>query len=515
MAIRTRERRQSQRAIDAQFAAIAANLEVPDERDMILTVARASSRQAKTAWDNYKRIGEVRYAIDRSARIAGYATLHARKKQANGKYKICTPGTRRSDSWDQKAAQIVEDIYSPFGGVRGLIDRYYSLRKISGDMFLVRYVDKGNFDGYCFLSPEEIDQQTGAGRDVRTDVKWIMSSAKSGDTTLLTRTVFARDFLGRVWAPSKQYHMDSTSPLSALETECEVLWSLTQSMKARIRSRFALAGILGLPSEIQSAKRRVNGKLVPIDDIATYLIEAMTAAVDDISDASAVVPIILQASGDALEKIQKIDWDRTIDQSDLKLRAELIDRILSGLDSSKDTAKGIGDQNHWSAWSASDDERRTAVDPDLDELDWTFTRLILHAELLEMGCPPDQVLQYSVGHDMSNAAVKTNIAEDVRTAYDVGVANPAAVARVTGLGEDDCLDPMSNEYARWAGRITKNPKLLMAGTPYFDDIPWDTPGTPGPAPDSDRDDPNSGPGVGEPGSPNDQKRSTSRKDRPA
>ena len=60
--------------------------------------------------------------------------------------------------------------------------------------------------------------------------------------------------LGRVWLPGRRWVDVPDSPLAALATECEVLWGLTETMKANILSRFALAGLMAFPSEIQDVK---------------------------------------------------------------------------------------------------------------------------------------------------------------------------------------------------------------------------------------------------------------------
>jgi hypothetical protein len=387
----------------------------------------------------------------------------------------------------------------------------------------VQIRDEEGVDGYHFLSSHEIDNATmdGIGRGSFRGLRWVtLPGTTGGDGSRLYRDVEARDVLGRVWNPSHQWVEMADSPLFALETECELLRTLTLSLKAKLRSRFATAGLLFIPSEITEAQ--VSGMTQTharqVDDVMNYLIQALTRNITNWEDAKAWLPILLRGPGDVGEKIRHIVMDRELLETDIQLRAELIQRILFGLDIQQESVKGNTASNHWNAWNQSEEERRIAVAPDLENLSWALTRLVLYRELSSRGTmPPEMIAQRRLRIDLSAAAVRTNFQEDARQANELGVGNRKAIARATGLNDDEIM--VGDEYVQWVGRKVDNPQLMLWGTDEYDQIPWDEviqqKNDPGPPAETDRGRTSAGPGVGDPGSPNDQNRSGRRVDRPA
>jgi hypothetical protein len=487
-------------------AAAQINLASDDDRKYLDAVTNTSRNVSSKAWSHHDNIGEIHYAVSRSARLAGYARLFA--------YQIEEDGTAGPEVNDGLAGDIVRGIYSPYGGTRGLIERYFALMKVPADSYLIRVSDTDGPDGYHFLSSHEIDGSSldTMARDEFRGIRWITLPANTGATNRLVRDVPREDVLGRVWVPSARYVEMSDSPLFALETECDVLRTLTLSIKAKLKSRFAMAGLLFIPAEIQQAEisglTNTGGQRV--DDVLKYLISAMTRNVTNWDTAAALAPILLRGPGDAGEKIRHILLDREVFEADITLRAELVARILFGMDIQQQAVSGSKDANHWGAWAQGDDEKRVAVQPDLDNLAWALTRLVLHPQLEEAGMPPDQILKYRIGWDLAAASAKTNQQEDTRQAHDRGYASGKALMRSAGLDENDD-ELKGDEYVRWVGGKVRNARLMLWGLPEYDKIPWDDiepePSTPGPPPDADGTDPLVGPGVGDPGSPNNEKRS--------
>ena len=520
MALKTSPRTKTLARGDEVMAAAEIDLNSRTDQNYTRATVAHSKSAGERPWNWYDNIGEVHYAISRSARIAGYAKLTCvRLDETGGVDSVVTDGP---------AAEHVANITSPYGGVRGLVDRFYTLMKIPGDSYLIDVMDSdGDSEGYHFMSPDEMDLASfsrwrpGAGR-----LRWITvpHSPDGRDGTdgssRFYREVEAEDMLGRVWVSNRRYAELTDSALRALDVECEALDLLTKTIKAKLMSRFALAGLFFLPDSIANARttkmqNRVAGQ--EVDNTVNYLIAAMTKNVRNWEDATAYMPILLKGPADAGEKIKHITMDREIFETDLLLRQELINRILQGLDSNQDSTKGGEGQSHWGVWAASDEERRIAVQPDLEVMCWALTRLVLHRKLQEDGMAPDEIVKYAVSFDLSEAAVKSNQQEDARQLADRGIISDDTVRRLNGLGDNDKIG--EEEYVRWVGQQTKNPVLMMHGLPENKKIDWEkampAPVTPGPAPDSTADDPESGPGEGDPGSPDDRETDIPRTQRPA
>jgi hypothetical protein len=511
--VMTRRRRRGS-ATEVVAAAAEFNLVDPNERLKVHSILRYSRRDAATLWGHHDNIGEVHYAVSRSARIAGYAEIGIAEVREDGS--TGDPITTGAE------AKATAELYSRFGGTRGLVERFYALQKIPADAYLIRTRENGPgspVDGFHFMSSDEIEPEdstmlrTGSAE---RPFKWItLPSGRAEDR--LSIEVPPGDFLGRVWQPSHRWIEAADSPLMALTTECEVLRRLTANMKARITSRFALNGVFAIPSEIKEAySAHLPNKGGVQTDLLSYLIMAASMSMSDWESAQSSMPIFLRGPGEHLERIKHIVLDSSIAETDLKLRVELIGRILFGMDSQKGAVEGSSEQNHWGAWNESDEEKRIAVQPDLENLCWSLDRLALPKLLRDENMAEDKIARRRFVFHLDKASVRTNAQEDVRQAATLLVANAEAIARVTGLEKHEILS--GDELIRAVGRELKNAYLATWGTKQHKDIDWTLAmgkTAPGPAGDSRDGDVRSGPGVGDPGSPNGQKRSTRPAETPA
>lgn len=474
-----------------------------------------SKNSGQQAWRDYERIGEVRKAISRASRIAGYARLRCVRVEPDG-----SDGETVSDG---PAAEIVEGIFAPYGGTRGLVDRFFACMKVPGDSYLIRYkADDGDYDGYHFLSADEIErasiEASTFAQQREENIRWITLPSGQGTAEALTREVDAQDMLGRVWLPGRRWVDVPDSPLGALDTECEVLWGLTETMKANIYSRFALAGLMAFPSEITSVKV-VGQSAVTGGNILDYIAESMSRNVRDISSASVLLPILLSCKGEQIDQIKHITIDREIFETDLKLRAELIERILFGLDIQVQATKGNEDANHFTAWVQGDEEVRIAVQPDLDTMCWALTRLVLHKQLKEEHeWEDDRIAPLKIAWDMTESATRTNRQEDARQLWDRAAIGNDPMIRAAGMSPSEDK-PSEAELIRWAGIKHDNAYLTLCDCQSFEEIDWEQAALfakikTGPAEGKQGEDPSAGPGVGEPGKPSEGERSRTKRRSP-
>ena len=233
-----------------------------------------------------------------------------------------------------------------------------------------------------------------------------------------------------------------------------------------------------------------------------YLITIMTRNVAAHEQGMSQIPAILKGPQDALEAVRHIILDPQIAETDIKIRADLINRILDGLDQQKGAATGGENTSHWGMWAVSDEERRITVQPDLDAMCQGLPKMVLWKALLDRGWDPAKVRRWRVGYDLSQAGVKTNVAEDARQAWDRGVVNAEFVRRSIGAGDNDKMD--NDEYTRWVGLKMTDPVLATYGLEGIEVSTLPVRAStkePGPNADSEGDPSKVGPGVGDPGSP--------------
>lgn len=441
-----------------QFAYRPININNRADRDYLDTSIRISRFSARDAWKHYDEIGEVHYGIDRTAAVAGYARLFPQK--------VSTAGIPIDDKEEGVLAEIVSGIYSPFGGTRALLERADTLMRVPGEGYLIRVREGEEVDGYWILSPDEIQSANllDGKPEPGAPIKWITATTTgtTGQDENFVREVKAEDFLGRIWNPSKRYVDMVNSPMAALKGECEELIALTDSIMGRLRNRFALAGLLLIPSQMNDVN--IAGPIPQqehANKILSFLIAMMTRNVRNHDRADAHIPGILMGPAEVLDQVRHLVFDNAIDETDIQLRAELIGRILTGLDIQKGQTQSNEDSNHWNAWSNSEDERRIAVQPKLEALCWTFTRAILHKELKEKNWTAGKITPWRVWFDLSEASTQINQSENFRLGWDRGWVSEDAGRRSIGAVKTDEMSP--EERIRWAGFITKDPYLLTFG----------------------------------------------------
>jgi hypothetical protein len=224
----------------------------------------------------------------------------------------------------------------------------------------------------------------------------------------------------------------------------------------------------------------------------------MTSNVKNFDNASALAPILMRGSEDAGDKIRHITIDREIFESDLNLRAEMVNRIMSDLDIQRQATEGNSNTTRFTVWNSGDDERRYAIQPEMEALGWAMTRLVLQPSLLDVGMNENEAAHWGVVVDLTALSTRTNRQDDTRQAHDRALANGASVLDAAGIDAKDRM--VGDEYVRWVGVKTNDPYLATFGMPEASSIDWDKVGGAskvGPK-SSETNDPRADSGVGDP-----------------
>lgn len=508
---------------DLTAAAAIIDPAIKSDREYLKECIERNRAKVGDAWDLYESLGDVHFAVARSARIAGYAKYFPR---------TYSPSTEPLEL----TKQITQGIYSRFGGTRGLTARYYSCMKIPGDAYLIRMKDEDKeWDGYHFASADELEfDETN-----RENIKWITMPAVRATTSnngfsgpssngrgrdRRVKSLSPDQFLGRVWVPGMRYVDMPDTPMVALRDECETLRVLTETIKARLHSRLAMAGIVYIPSEVKTAQSVFTTQASTpaaggdTDTILNDVLKVMELNLTNRDDKRSAIPMVLRGPGQHGEQLRHFTLDLDIFENDLRMRQALVMQILQGLDVQRVATEGIEVSNHWAAWAISDEERRITVQPDIEMMCWAMTVMILHPQMRAARIPEDVIADHYIGFDLSGSAVRSNAQEDVRQLRDRGLVNGSAARAASGVGEEDALE--GDEYVRWVGEKAKNPYFMLWGTDQFDKVDWEAANaaigkrSSGPLPESDAEEPEAGPGVGNPGSPDDIDSDAPRVDRP-
>ena len=512
--MRERHKQKRVNGTETNFAAQAIDMTKPEDARYAATIISMSQNRSRNSWDWYEKLGEIHYGVSRSAKVGGYATL--------GIYKIEKDGSIGEQVTSGLAGEIGDSLYSPYGGVRGLVERFLTLMMIPADSYLIQALNNGEPDGFDFVSSDELrmpDPSSLSGAQSGTTMSRITLPAGSpwGENRLEER-VSPAQFVGRVWRPSSRFVDMPDSPLTALDTHCELLNLLTVGLRAKLMSRLASNGIFYVPSEVNEARSAApTGEPGEFhqNKVLNELIRAAIYAARNPTAPEAAMPIFMSGPGQHAEQFRHIVMDQALYDTDMKLRGELIDRILTGLDVQPSQVKGSQDSNHWSSWSASEDELRVSVRPNLETMCWALTRLVLWKRMQDAGQKPGTIGKLAVWFDLAKAQSHQNIAEDARQLVDRILISPEATRNASGFGERDA--PSAIEYIRAVGVKISDPYLATYQMDEAKKFDWEKVGgaKSGPNPDSQAPDSSAQPGKGNPGSPADNKSKTPVRLRPA
>jgi hypothetical protein len=485
----------------ATLAVADLNLRNKSDREYLEAAVLWSRVAAARAWKHFDRLGAIHYPLTRAARIAGAATLYAAGVDDTNNV---TGPLDRSDPNGARAIDVVSGIYSRTGGLRGLIERYFLQQKVPADSHLIRVKEGSSYDGYMFISPDELRTPADGDPGSVNEYRWITRPAVQGIAGL-DRRIARSDYLGRVYSPSPRFIDTPDSPLFVLDGDCDLLHRMNVMLRALYRSRVSLNGLLFLP---QSLQQLAVGEIVETG--STQLtkrlaeIEKQNMEISEDGDAVDTGHIILSGPDDAGAKILEIILGSEAKETDLKLRQEITDRILFALDINTRATTGDS-QNHFQAWSDNADEVRLAVKPDLEAMCWSLTRLILRPELLAADIPAEQVNRIVVWYDLSAASVRINRQEDSRQLADRGGLALRAARRESGFEETDA--PSEVEQINQFGFKHGNAYMATWKNTETSDPDWDwdkaLPKAAGRPASKDGDPAESEPGQGDPGSPSD------------
>jgi hypothetical protein len=356
-------------------------------------------------------------------------------------------------------------------------------------------------------SPDEIDVQEGTSRGVGN--KLVRRMLPSRDTGI-AETVVTEELTGdvdviRFWNPHPRWSMAADSPLLAMDVVLEELQVLTRSLLNKLSSRLAINGFWFIPNEITEAGVQISQQGDPTglhaDPLVAKLVKAMTEGMLDQVGPGAAMPFLLRGPASAGEAIRIEFPDRELFSSEIALRDELIERTFNGLDIHRETAKGVGDSNHWSSWSSQELHLNNQLSPEVEALcvglnkDWY--RDVLEQNSMERD-------GFRVWYDLGDLTQRPNKAEDARQVADRGGISFAGLRAASGIDEE--FAPEDDEYIRQVGIICRNPYFALKGLPGITDEDFVKAGITkpaGPAPGPGGDSP-AGPGVGDPGSPDDR-----------
>lgn len=441
--------------MDVRTAIIASALRVTDEE-------ATEWKQRSDAWQaealGYRnRIGEVRYAADFYARSIRRLRLFVGEINEDGDI---------VPTEDAEAIRVLDEFQDPGGGRSNLLTQYARLMFITGEGLALGDIDpKTQRWKWEILSPLEL-RQNQSGEWNRYQDGGAQGEPIGPDATVI-----------RLWSRDPTYSRQADSPLRASLDICEELAMSSLVIRAKGLNRLSGNGLLFVPDELSIPGASVDGDSehddnLEEDPIFAAVIKAMLASIEDLSNASAVMPVLLRGPAEAGAEIKHITLrDPNEEMPEFAAREKTVKRLAVSLDMPPEALTGVGDVNHWGGWQIERDSWRH-TEPIAQQLIEDLTAALLVPTLVanNHADPYRFVVQYDA------AAILTNPdrGEDAKTALELGAIGYEPYRDATGWSEEDAPteeDLLLLERVRGAGAPAPAPEEDPAGGDEDDTSP--------------------------------------------
>jgi hypothetical protein len=387
------------------------------------------------AWRHYDICGEMRFVVN----WIGNAISRCRMYAAD----IADDGTVGDETGDTQAKLIAETMFgSPASKAQA--QRLLGINMmVAGDVFIVA-------EGY---------QSTGRGGTADTDKWYVCSSSevfRRGDD--ISRSIThgggtykldpKKDLLIRVWNPHPRRHDAADSTVRAILPVLREMEQCTKRVFAELDSRLAGAGLLLLPDNIDFPSQPGAGPDDPspsgIDGFTALLQRTMATSLQQRDSAAALVPIILQASTEALDKIKHLTFDSQISGEIQNMRDSAVKRMAMSLDIPPEVLTGMGGTNHWSGWQIEESSIKIHIEPLLIQLAEALNVGYFQPALKAAGVknPEKKTLWF----DIAALTVRPNRSDQAMQFADKQYISAKAARDNAAFTDDDAPDEKETQY---------------------------------------------------------------------
>ena len=307
------------------------------------------------SWRHYDICGELRFVVNWIGNAVSRCRLYAAD--------VADDGTVGDDTDDAQAKLIAETMFGT-PAAKAQAQRLMGVNMmVAGDVFIVA-------EGY---------QNTGADGTADTDKWYVCSSSevfRRGDDIMVRRSIThgggtyklnpQKDLLIRCWNPHPRRHDAADSTTRAILPVLRELEQCTKRVFAELDSRLAGAGMLLLPDNIDFPRQPDDP--TGIEGLTAVLTRTMATSLQQRDNAAAIVPIMLQASTEALDKIKHLTFDSQISEHLTAMREAAVRRMAMSLDIPPEVLTGMGGTNHWSGWQIEESSIKIHIEPLLIQL---------------------------------------------------------------------------------------------------------------------------------------------------
>lgn len=408
------------------------------------------------AFAYYDILGEIKYAAQFYSRALSNLRLFVGQIDDQGE-------VEEVDN-DPNLQEFLERIRDPGGGRSNLLAAYGRLMFLAGECYL--FVSKNpdtDEEQWEMLSTDELRVTAGGYIRYTAPSMEAQNFAVADDDAY--EPVDDKTAVGyRLWKRHPRYSLLADSTMQGVLDLCEELVLLTQAVRARARSRLAGSGILFLSEDFGPGPVEVAPDEDPAEDpFLEVLTEAMTLPMVEEGTASAVVPLLVRGSTEAIQNgvrhLQIIDPVQLYPETGL--RRECIERIAMGLDLPPEILLGMTDANHWTAWMVDEQTWKAHLQPVAQQLCDDLTSAYLRPALKQAGI--NNWEDYTVGYDAAAIINHPDRTKDAKDLYDRRAIGKTTLRDTAGFQDEDA--PTDDELNEMLGVALRDASLAVDGIP--------------------------------------------------
>lgn len=242
----------------------------------------------------------------------------------------------------------------------------------------------------------------------------------------------------RIYEPDPQWPWLATSNAEAAVPIMRRIFLIDSRIIAMMVSRLVMNGLMLIPAE---GTISVPDKFKDAPDpFVAYLIEIASRNISNPGQASAGIPIPIKFTGDLIEKWKILKAEDPLDEWLLKERIDELGRLGDTLGIARERVTGgMGEQNHWGQWQASEEEIKMTFSPMAETICGAVTKAFLRPALMSVGLPPTGPRGGLVitWYDISELAARPDKSEAAREGVDRFFISETAWRRESGFDESD------------------------------------------------------------------------------